>query len=437
VRLNTDAIDNSAGVNSSDVEVNIKVALSTPVADGRLTLATRNPLLASMTDDVARLVLRNNYLQSLAVSLAERKGAADIADEKRLMRSLEAEGRLDRTVEFLPADLALNALEREGKGLTRPELAVMLAYAKLAFHDHVLASDVPDDPYFAVELRRYFPDGVREGFPDAVETHRLRREIIATGLANAVVNRIGPGGAQRMAEDSGRPLAEVARAYALTRDAFGILDVNTAIDALDARVPGTTQLALYAAVQRFTTDRMTWFMRHADFSTGLATLIERFRVEPAQPAAGAAEAWIAGGAPPDIAAAMARLAASAAVPDAVLVAEQAGSDPAGALATMRTLAELLEVDRVRHAAGAAVAADGFERQALLRASDEVDHALRALAAQVLAGGGSGSDGVQAWAERRQGAIARARRVIAEALTGQPSLGKAAVAAGALRDLTGE
>ncbi len=293
-RLNTDAIDNSAGVNSSDVEVNIKIALAKPMTDGRLTLETRNPLLASMTDDVARLVLRNNYLQSLAVSLTERRGVADIADEKRLMQALEREGRLDRKVEYLPDDLALADMERQGRGLTRPELAVLLAYAKLAFHDAVLESGVPDDPYFAVELRRYFPDGVRVGYPDAVDGHRLRREIIATGLANAVINRTGPAMATRMAEDTGRPLPDVARAYALTRDAFGVLDVNTAIDALDARIPGALQMELYGAVQQFTLDRMAWFMRHVDFSAGLEALVKRFKAA-GTPADGAA--WIAKGAP--------------------------------------------------------------------------------------------------------------------------------------------
>ncbi|MGL4241786.1 MAG: NAD-glutamate dehydrogenase domain-containing protein, partial [Beijerinckiaceae bacterium] len=313
VRLNTDAIDNSAGVNSSDVEVNIKIALSTPMADKRLTLETRNPLLASMTDDVAKLVLRNNYLQSLALSLTELRGVADVADEKRLMQALEREGRLDRKVEYLPDDLALADLEREGRGLTRPELAVLLAYAKLAFHDAVLESDVPDDPYFAVELRRYFPDGVREGYPDAVETHRLRREIISTGLANAVINRTGPSMAVRMAEDTGRPLHDVARAYALTRDAFGVLDINGAIDALDAKISGALQMELYGAVQQFTLDRMAWFMRHVDFSAGLEALVKRFAV--GKVAADAAP-WTAKGVPSALAQRMADLLASAGQPDA-------------------------------------------------------------------------------------------------------------------------
>jgi glutamate dehydrogenase len=434
VRLNTDAIDNSAGVNSSDVEVNIKIALSTPMADGRLTLETRNPLLASMTDDVAKLVLRNNYLQSLAVSLTESKGVADVADEKRLMHALEAAGRLDRKVEFLPEDMALEVLEREGRGLTRPELSVLLAYAKLAFHDDVLASDVPDDPYFAVELRRYFPDGVRVGYPDAVDSHRLRREIIATGLANAVINRTGPSVAVRMAEDTGRPVADVARAYALTRDAFGVLDVNMAIDALDAKISGKLQMELYGAVQQFTIERMMWFMRHVDFKPGLAALVERFKTGAAMPLPDGENPWLAKGVPPDLANQMQRLASFAAVPDATLVAERAKASPSDAMQTLTAMANMLDVPRLRHAAGMVVTADSYERQAIMRAMDGVDSALRSLAVEALQGSGAGDAGVALWAKTRESDLARVQRTTREMLTGPPSLAKVSVAAGTLRDL---
>ncbi len=438
VRLNTDAIDNSAGVNSSDVEVNIKIALSTPVTDGRLTYDTRNPLLASMTDDVARLVLRNNYLQSLALSLTEAKGVADVADERRLMHALEAAGRLDRKVEYLPEDAALEQLERQGRGLTRPELAVLLAYAKLAFHDDVLASDVPDDPYFAIELKRYFPDGVRVGYPDAVDGHRLRREIIATGLANAVINRGGPSVAVRLAEDTGRSVPDVARAYALTRDAFGVLDLNTAIDALDAKVGGAVQLALYGAVQQFTVNRMMWFMRHVDFAPGLSALVQRFHagvgaVQVASPS----QVWLDKGVPADIAAQMARLDALAAVPDAVLVAERAGIAPPDAVDLLNALSRHLDVPRLRAFSQAIVPADSYERQALMRISDTLDGALRRLAVEVAAqAGGNGSVKVQVeqWSALRQADLARTGKILNEMLAGQPSLAKLSVAAGSLSDL---
>ena len=170
IKLNTDAIDNSAGVNTSDVEVNLKIALARPERDGRLSQNDRNSLLAAMTDEVGTLVLRNNYLQTLALSLAERKGLAETGFLTRLMQSLEQRGLLDRAVEFLPDDVAIAERTRRGQPFTRPELAVLLAYAKLTLYDDLLATSVPDDPYLARELSQYFPHEVRDKFPDSVES---------------------------------------------------------------------------------------------------------------------------------------------------------------------------------------------------------------------------------------------------------------------------
>jgi glutamate dehydrogenase len=428
VRINTDAIDNSAGVNSSDVEVNIKIALATPMVDGRLTTETRNPLLAAMTDDVAKLVLRNNYLQSLAVSLSEIKGVSDIADQRRLMRAMETAGRLDRKVEDLPDDRSLDDLEKQGKGLTRPEISVLLAYAKLHFHDAVLESDVPDDPYFAVELHRYFPDAIRKTYIDAVDGHRLRREIIATGLANAVINRGGPAVAVCLAEDTGRPVADVARAYALTRDAFGVLDVNNAIDALDSKVPGDVQMALYAAVQRFTVERMLWFMRHVDFSAGLEALVRRFR-SSVMAGNGAIKTWTDKGVPADVAASVSALEAAVQAPDAVLIAEGAAVDVAEAVEALQALGDILKGNELRRAIATAIPADSYERQALMRCGDSVDSTLRRLAGEALKAGG-----VPAWAQSRVAGADRAVAVVTEMLVAPLSLAKLMVATAAIADL---
>ena len=164
-----------------------------------------------MTDEVAGLVLRNNDLQTLALSLAERRGPADLGFAQRLMQTLEREGRLDRAVEFLPDDAALAERALRGEALTRPEFAVLLAYAKLDLHDQLLDSRVPDEPYFARELQRYFPAGMRARFPDAIAAHRLRREIIATQLANAIVNRGGPTLVTRLVDQTGRGRADHRR----------------------------------------------------------------------------------------------------------------------------------------------------------------------------------------------------------------------------------
>ena len=208
VKLNTDAIDNSAGVNTSDVEVNIKIAMARLEREGRLSPADRNSLLAAMTDEVGVLVLRNNYLQTLALSLAERKGVAETGFLTRLMQSLEQRGLLSRAVEFLPDDAALTERTRRGQFLTRPELAVLLAYAKLTLYDDLLATSVPDDPYLARELSQYFPREIQDKFPTAVEFHRLRREIIATSLANAVINRGGPACVVRLIDETDADIAD-------------------------------------------------------------------------------------------------------------------------------------------------------------------------------------------------------------------------------------
>ena len=245
IRLNTDAIDNSAGVNTSDVEVNIKIALARPMRDGRLSREMRDALLADMTEDVAALVLRNNYLQTLAISLAEQRGLEDLGFEQRLMQTLEREGELDRAVEFLPDDVEIAERRRHSHALTRPELSVLLAYAKLALNHELVQSNVPDDPYLGRELGRYFPKALADKFPDALEQHRLRREIIATQLANSMINRGGPSLLVRIGDQTGASAAQIAAAFAAVRDSYGMTVLNSEIDALDNEISGRLQIELY------------------------------------------------------------------------------------------------------------------------------------------------------------------------------------------------
>ena len=286
VRLNTDAIDNSAGVNTSDVEVNLKIALSRPMRDERLTRAERDTLLASLTDDVARLVLHNNYQQTLALSLVERRGLEDLGFQQRLMQALEARHLLDRAVEFLPDDKELSERRRRAQPLTRPELAVLLAYAKLALHDELLASHVPDDPYLGRELGRYFPSAVATRFPDALEHHRLRREIIATRLANSMINRAGPTLVVRIGDQTGAAPDRIAAAFTVVRESYGLVALNTEIEALDNKIAGKLQLELFAAVQDLLLDRIVWVLRNVDLAAGLATAIDHYSAGIAAVAAG-------------------------------------------------------------------------------------------------------------------------------------------------------
>ena len=450
VRLNTDAIDNSAGVNSSDVEVNIKIALATPVRDGRLSEPDRNALLASMTPDVASLVLRNNYLQTLALSLAQRRGLDDLGFQQRLMQTLELQGKLDRQVEYLPDDMELAERRRRGEALTRPELAVLLAYAKLDLYDDLLASTVPDDPYLARELTRYFPRAIQDRFPDAVESHRLRREIIATGLANSIINRGGPGFVVRLADQTGADIATIASAFAAVRDSYGMTALNTAIDALDTRVPGSAQLEHYAAIQDLLIDRVVWFIRNVDLSKGLADVVAHHRqgieavaaaletaLPQAQRAARAARtqelSHIGFGEP--LSSVLASLPHLAAAPDIVRVADDTGRPVADVAATAFAAASAFRFDAVAGAARSIAVTDYFDRLALDRALDSIARAARSLTAAMVATGETGDAAVAAWMAIHGARAERVRTQVAEIAAGGLTVSKATVAASLLADLS--
>jgi glutamate dehydrogenase len=218
-RINTDFIDNSAGVDCSDHEVNIKILLNAVIAQGDMTEKQRNQLLASMTDEVAELVLRNNVLQVQAISLAEANPSQLLDAQTAFIRRLEASGRLNRELEMLPDDETLDQRRQLGQGLFRPEVAVLIAYAKMTLYDELLGSDLPDDPYLLQNLIKYFPRPLRRRFVDAITAHRLRREIVATLVANSLVNRGLGEFVGDLGERTGRSAASIARAYIVARDA--------------------------------------------------------------------------------------------------------------------------------------------------------------------------------------------------------------------------
>jgi len=449
IRLNTDAIDNSAGVNTSDVEVNIKIALAGPVRDGQLGAPERNALLVEMTDEVAGLVLRNNYLQTLALSLAQRRGLEDLGFQQRLMQSLEARRLLDRAVEYLPDDGEIAERRRAGRPLTRPELAVLMAYAKLSLYADLVASPVPDDPYLGRELGRYFPKVLSERFPDAVAQHRLRREIIATQLSNSMINRGGPTLVMRISDQTGAAPAGIAAAFAAVRDSFGMTQLNADIDALDGRIPGALQLELHAAVQDLLLDRLVWFRRHVDLSGGLADVVAHYRAGVGQVAAAldrvtageAAESrgrrhaeLQAAGVPEDLARRIAGLSALAAAPDVVLVADRTGKPVADVAETYFAAGAYFRLDRIVGAARGIVVTDYFDRLALDRTLDSIAEAERRIAAEMLADGIAGAGAVEAWVAPRASEVERIRTTVHDIAESGLTLSKLAVAASLLGDL---
>jgi glutamate dehydrogenase len=449
VRLNTDAIDNSAGVNTSDVEVNIKIALSLPVRDGRLTIKTRNTLLGKLTDEVAALVLRNNYLQTLALSLAQRRGLGDLGFQQRLMQTLEQRGELDRAVEYLPDDLEIAERFRRQQPLTRPELSVLLAYAKLSLYADLVDSNVPDDPYLGRELGRYFPKLIAQKYPDALEKHRLRREIIATQLANSMINRGGPSLVVRIADQTGASPAAIAAAFAAVRNSYDMPALNDEINALDGKVPGKVQLKLYAAVEDLLLDRLVWFLRNADLSKGLAGVVDHYRdgitaltkaLDKALPsgAAAAREArraeLIQEGVPEALARRIGDIPEVTAAPDVVLIADRTKKPIAAIVATYFAAEAYFRVDRVVAAARSIVVSDYFDRLALDRALDSIGDAERRLTAAMVETGVIGEAAVEAWVKPRQAEVERIRAAIHQIAGSGLTLSKLTVAASLLGDL---
>ncbi|HNQ91301.1 MAG TPA: NAD-glutamate dehydrogenase [Alphaproteobacteria bacterium] len=243
-RLNTDFIDNSAGVDTSDHEVNIKILLSEVVRDPKekLTQPTRNKLLADMTGDIAELVLKDNYQQTQALSLLEMTSADLLTEHAEFMRSLERAGLLNRKVEFLPNDEELEERMRIHKGLTRPELSLLVCYGKLTYTNALLSSKLPDDPDMLDWVVSYFPEILQKKYKKQIESHQLRREIIAMAVSNSVVNRLGPTFIRKVMDRTGADVATVTYAYLIVRDAFGLRNLWAELEAQDNKVPASVQL---------------------------------------------------------------------------------------------------------------------------------------------------------------------------------------------------
>ncbi|WP_118180370.1 NAD-glutamate dehydrogenase [Paraburkholderia phosphatilytica] len=266
-RINTDAIDNSAGVDCSDHEVNIKILLGLVVADGEMTEKQRNALLAEMTDEVGLLVLRDNYYQTQALSIAGRYAVELLDAEARMMRWLERLGRLNRVIEFLPSDDEVTERQSAKLGLTTPERAVLLAYSKMWLYDALLDSDVPEDPLVASMLVDYFPKPLQQRFAEPMQRHPLRREILATHLTNALVNRVGCEFVHRLMEETDAAASDIVRACIMARDVFGLDDVWRSIDALDNRVPDDIQARMFVDVARLVERAAAWFLRQMQTGT--------------------------------------------------------------------------------------------------------------------------------------------------------------------------
>ena len=439
-RIDTDAVDNSAGVDTSDHEVNIKILLGGPVMRGELSEDRRNALLASMTDDVAVHVLADNYNQTLALSVAQAAGLRDLDAHARMMRDLEARGRLDRAVEFLPTDAQLNALAKDGKGLTRPELCVLLAYAKLDLDAEVLASTLPDDPAFTALLTGYFPPPAVAAFPQEPERHRLKREIISTVLINAIVNLAGPVFVLRTREVSGLSGAQVARGFVLSDGAFGLSALKTRIDALELKVEAAIQTRLYGDIADQFRRAARWFLAHVPLDAPIADTVMQYRagVEAlrqgysltADDTARIAELAKAG-VPEDLARDMVLLTPLAMALDVALLAHDTGKDTDKVAPLYFALGEKLGLDRLRTLASRYQPPEHWDRLALRRLLDDLSQSQRGIAKKLLAGG----TGVEEWAQIQGEALERTRNLLSTLeASGELSVAKLMLASSQIQNL---
>ena len=428
--VNTDAIDNSAGVDCSDHEVNIKIVLDSVVAQGDMTIKQRNRRLVQMTDEVAALVLRDNYVQSQAITVAQAQGTELLSGAARMMRALERAGRLDRALEYLPDDQAIVDRETEDRGLTRPEIAVLLAYVKLDLYDALLESDLPEDPYLSGDLARYMPTPLREDCAEAIRGHRLRREIVATYAANSLVNRAGPTFISEVAEESGFGAAEIARAYTVTRDAFGLREVWTAIESLDNQVAAEAQTRMLTASVELMRRVTLWFLRNLpqpldiaatieDYAPGIRLLTEELgsilASFDAQELERRLESLAADRVPEDIARRIAGLDPLAAACH-IVHAAQACERPVDEVgAVYFAVGARLGLDWLRAEAQAIDADDHWQRLATTAIVEDLYGQQRALTSRVIAAadGAAGEEAVTAWADHNRAAVQRANDLIAE------------------------
>ncbi|MBZ9679352.1 MULTISPECIES: NAD-glutamate dehydrogenase [unclassified Mesorhizobium] len=451
-RCNSDAIDNSGGVNCSDVEVNIKIALASAMRKGSLTRPARNKLLAEMTDEVGGLVLSNNYQQTLALSIARKRGLADIAHQSRFMTALEARGLLDRVVETLPSPAALAEREARGEPLTRAELGVLLAYAKIVLFSDIVASDVPDDAHFDRDLMGYFPDRMAKKYASEIHGHRLRREIIARVVTNDLVNRGGPSFVNRLQEATGRTAADVVRTFAVVRDGFALPALYREIDALDNQVDGQVQLDLYQMVSRLIYMSSGWYLKN---DAGTAPLGQR--IAELQDARKALEPKLVSllpafsrerieekrhglfkaGAPEKLAEQLAMSEAAELIPDVALTARTAGADIVAAAKAFFAVSDAFRIPRVEDAARSITPSDYYDQLALSRATDTIGAARRGIAIAALTGHAEAADPVAAWLEAGGERVARIRERL-QALTegGDITVSRLSVASGLMSDLTG-
>ncbi|MFD3565148.1 NAD-glutamate dehydrogenase [Streptomyces sp. NPDC058686] len=430
-KVNTDAIDNSAGVDTSDHEVNIKILLNALVTDGDMTVKQRNKLLAEMTDEVGALVLRNNYAQNTALANASAQAPDLLHAHQRFMRRLVRDGNLDRALEFLPADRQIKELLNSGRGLSQPELAVLLAYTKITAAHELIQTSLPDDPYLRTLLHAYFPQALRERFSEAVDGHALRREIITTVLVNDTVNTGGSTLLHRLREETGASLEEIVRAQLAAREIFGLGEVWDAVESLDNVVAADVQTRIRLHSRRLVERGTRWLLNNRPQPLQLAETIDFFRegvaeVWSAMPKMlrGADAEWYqsildeltATGVPEELAQRVAGFSSAFPTLDIVAIADRTGKDPLAVAEVYYDLADRLSITQLMDRIIELPRADRWQSMARASIREDLYAAHAALTADVLSVGNGVSTPEQrfeAWQEKNAPILGRARATLEE------------------------
>jgi glutamate dehydrogenase len=429
--VNTDAIDNVAGVNCSDHEVNIKILLDTVVAAGGMTAEERNELLLEMTEAVSERVLYGSYTQTEAMSLALDQAPAMLDVHERLIRRLEHGGHLNRELEFLPGEETIAERRGDHVGLVAPELAVLMAYCKINLYSELLESDLPEDPYLANDLEGYFPKPLPERFAVQMHGHRLRREIIATVVANQLVDRAGMTFAFRLGEETGATAATLARAYAVAREVYRLPELWARIEALDNRVSAHTQLEMLSEGRRLVERAARWLIRARQRPIDIAATVAQFTPGAAMLARSLPElldegdrtAWHArrdglqrAGVPSELAGRVAGLPSLVAALDIVEVAEATERRLDSVAAVYFVLGGRLQVNWLRDQIAELPGADRWQALARSALRDDLYSLHRALTQDVVQSAGPDADvdgKIDAWMRANAGAVERSRTMLGE------------------------
>lgn len=433
-RVNSDAIDNVGGVATSDAEVNIKIALGRAMAAGRLTLTERDELLASMTDDIAAGVLRLCRRQVVALSVTRARGAGELPRLMRLSAVLAERGLLDPYREGLPDEVAAGRLAAAGETLSRPEIAILMAHAKLMLADELLAGRLIADPALGDWLTHAFPLAMRARFAEDIAAHRLARDILATRVAGAAVDAAGPTFVSRLGDEAGVDAEEAVRALVIAAAAFDTDMVTAEIDALEGKVAGVVWVELRRRVADFLTDAALWVAQNGAPQGDLAAAIERLAdgvrsFRDSAPAGTADPELVASGVPEPLAIRLASLPAELGSLDLIVIGEEVGRAVDEVLPVMTAIDEAIATDLIARLSAVVRPADLYEGQAAEIARRTFAAARRRIVARAIAEGGA-----DLWTTAREARIGRLRQLIGDLLAGAPTVAKLTVAAGLVDEL---